>query len=115
MRFLLGVIGGAAPEVIRLYEARLDTDRRPLGTRFYWIITILFLLLAGTAATLTAANGAAALAIGVQTPFVIRGIEASGSTRKGATGIEELTLSHLSRHERAWFRLRQQVRLLRFS
>ncbi len=115
MKFLFGVIGGAAPEILRLYKARTSAKPQELTSLFYWITTIGFLALAGAVAQLVASNNdAAAFAAGLQTPFVIRGLESAGSTRKNQTGIEELSTNTPTALQLAGFRLRKQVRYLKF-
>lgn len=118
VRFLLGVVGGAAPEVIRVYGARTDPgSAHYLRTVFYWAITVAFLMVAGTVAVVMAADShAAAFAAGIQTPFVVRGLEAAVSRRAvSGTSVEELTTSSASAIGKALFRLRRHIRFLRLG
>jgi len=116
VRFLLGVVGGAAPEILRLYQARTDQNGvRYVATWFYWIVTAAFLVLAGVVAVVIAAdNPAAAFVAGVQTPLVIRGIEAAAAKNQAGPGVEEVSIEPATFGARVAFRLRRHIRLLRF-
>ncbi len=68
--FLFGAIGALAPEIIRLYDARLQPFRVP---RHYWLVSLAYLLLGGVVALLLSdpGNPFSAFYVGVALPVTI--------------------------------------------
>jgi hypothetical protein len=72
-RFLWGMLGAAAPEVLRLWKARLRPFTPP---RSYWPVSIAYAAVGGLLAVAFAQPGSpgAAVYVGVATPFLIAGM-----------------------------------------
>lgn len=77
--FIYGVIGGALPEVLAVYNLRhVAKGSRPnwLGSPFYWIVTLIMVLLGGATVVLYKhiginVNTFMAIHLGIATPLLI--------------------------------------------
>jgi hypothetical protein len=71
-RFAWGVLGALAPEIVRLYRARLRAFTPP---RSYWPISVAFALLGGGLAVLFAGSSpASGFYVGLASPFLVAGM-----------------------------------------
>ena len=78
--FLLGVVGAAAPEIVRLYDLR-SAPYRFTWSWFYLIVSILFVALGGfVAVVLPANNPQGAFYAGISTPVLINTALKRGSS-----------------------------------
>ncbi len=79
MRFLWGLVGGAAPEVLRLWRLR-EQDWVPPAR--YWPISVAMVLISGAFAQAAAAETPlAAIYVGVSTPYLISWMLSRGRTQ----------------------------------
>jgi hypothetical protein len=77
VQFLWGVVGGVAPEILRLWRLR---DEVWTPTRHYFPLSVALALLAGAMAVAFAATTPlAALYVGVSTPYLISTMVAAAS------------------------------------
>jgi len=85
--FLLGLVGALAPEIVRLYGLR-NNPGRFTWSRFYLVISILFMALGGfVAVILPAQNPQAAFYAGISTPVLINTVLKKGSSGPKLKGI----------------------------
>lgn len=83
--FLLGMVGGALPELYALYKLREDFHKtRPgwITSKFYWAVTILMVIVGGLAVVVylksgTPLNLVLALHVGAATPALLQGFVSS--------------------------------------
>jgi hypothetical protein len=82
--FILGGAGAVAPELLRLYDARLQPLQVP---KHYWVVSFAYVLLGGLVAYLLAAphNNYSAFYLGVSLPVTV-GAMARGASRGGSHG-----------------------------
>jgi hypothetical protein len=76
--FALGVLGGALGELLKWYQLR-ESPNLPEYTKkpFYWIITVLMILVGGMLALLQGLDGTKpllALNIGISAPLILKGL-----------------------------------------
>lgn len=97
MQFLWGVVGGVAPEILRLWRLR---DEVWTPTRHYFPISIALALLAGAMAVAFAASTPlAALYVGVSTPYLISTMVAAASAGSARRPAQEGALTDKSSEE----------------
>jgi hypothetical protein len=92
LSFWLGCVGAAAPEVLRLYKARMEPIFLP---RHYWVVTPLYLILGGIVALLLAQpnNPYSAFYVGASLPVLFGAIARATShleSRGAPPEVEEI-------------------------
>jgi hypothetical protein len=91
--FIFGAIGALAPEAVRAYKSRLEPFRVPVS---YWLISLIYLAVAGAAALVLAAPDSkySAFYIGLTLPVtlgaVARGKTSSQSAHDHRDDVEEI-------------------------
>jgi len=96
--FGLGCLGGAIPDVLRLIKGRYDGAPAYLKTWFFWVMTIVLILLGGGVAVGLQAPGAKeALTFGFTAPEVISRLFGANDADRGFTG------GGFIRHVRRWW------------
>ena len=85
--FALGCLGGVIPDVLRLIKGRYDGAPEYLKTPFFWVMTIILMVLGGGVAVGLEAPGAKeALTFGFTAPEVISRLFGAKDTDRGIVG-----------------------------
>lgn len=77
--FLYGIVGGALPEILAMYNLRhMDKGKKPawLTSIYYWLVTLVMVLLGGATVVLYQkiginVNAFMAVHLGIATPLLI--------------------------------------------